>query len=245
MESVIKKKLDYSVRLENFEGPLDLLLYLIKEAKIDIKDIFISQVTDQYLAYMEDIGSLDMDKASEFLEIAATLLEIKSNSLLPKMEDVLFDVEDPAQKMIRRLEEYKLFKEAGEKLKQTENVDRFYKQPDDSAYNIKVVLKDLNLDSLIEAFSKLVVKVQQRKIDIEQPREIELDPFTVDEKIEHIRETLQRKKSLNFIQLFAGKTSKNEIITTFLALLELIREQFAIVSQKNVYGEIIITRAEE
>jgi segregation and condensation protein A len=245
MEGVIKKKLDYSVRLQNFEGPLDLLLYLIKEAKIDIKDIFISQVTEQYILYMSQIGTLDMDKASEFLEIAATLLEIKSNSLLPKIEDILFDTDDPAQVMIKRLEEYKIFKESCEKLKLIENVNRYYKAPDDSVYNVTVVLKDMDLENLITAFSKLLIKAQQKKRDIEQPREIERDPFTVDEKIEYIKEILQIKKTISFIDLFSADVTKNEIITTFQALLELIREQYVTVSQKAVYDDILITYAED
>jgi len=241
----IKKKLDYKVHIDNFEGPLDLLLYLIKEAKIDIKDIFVSEVTEQYLAYITELDDLDMEKASEFLEIAATLLEIKSNSLLPKIEDVLFDTEDPAQKMIRQLEEYKLFKESCEKLKQSENVDRYYKVPDDSVYNVKVVLKDMNLDGLLDAFSKMLTKVQQKKDDIEIPKEIQKDPYTVEEKIMFIREMLTSKKSVAFTDLFGEDVSKKEVIATFQALLELIREQFITVNQKAVYGDILITITEE
>ncbi len=243
--TVFKKKLDYNVRIENFEGPLDLLLYLIKEAKIDIKDIFISEVTEQYLSYMADLGALDMEKASEFLETAATLLEIKSNSLLPKIEDVLSDSEDPAQKMIRQLEEYKLFKESCEKLKMIENINRYYKIPDESVSNVKVILKDMNIEGLIEAFSKLLFKSEERKRDIEVPREIQKDPYTVEEKIIFIKSMLLKRRSVSFIDLFAGAAVRSEIITTFQALLELIREQFVTVAQKTVYGDILITLTEE
>lgn len=244
-KSIFKKKLDYKVHIENFEGPLDLLLYLIKEAKIDIKDVFVSEVTKQYLLFMTEIDNLDMEKASEFLEIAATLLEIKSNSLLPKMEEVLPDEEDPAQKMIRQLEEYKLFKESCEKLKKVENIDRYYKMPDDSVYNTKIILKDMDLEGLLNAFSKMLIKAEQKKIDIEVPKEIQKDPFTVDEKIMHIKSVLIKQKSVLFFDLFDENVTKNEIITTFQALLELIREQFITVKQKAVYEDISIKITED
>lgn len=245
MEVVLNKKLDYNVHIEKFEGPLDLLLYLIKEAKIDIKDIFVSEVTEQYLLYMANLEGLDMEKASEFLEIAATLLEIKSNSLLPKIEDVLPDAEDPAQKMIRQLEEYKLFKESCEKLKLIENINRYYKTPDDSVYNVKVILKDMDLEGLLNAFSKMLFKSQQKKRDIEIPKQIQKDPFTVDEKIGLIKAVLIKRKSVSFIDLFEDAASRNEIITTFQALLELIREQFVSVIQNAVYDDILITITED
>ena len=105
-ESVV----DYSTKLENFEGPLDLLLHLVKEAKIEIKDIFVSEVTDQFLMYIQSLDKIDLDKASEYLNMAATLVEIKSKSVLPPVEDEFFEEEDPEQMVIRQLEEYKLFK---------------------------------------------------------------------------------------------------------------------------------------
>ena len=111
----LKVKSDYEFKLTNFEGPLDLLLHLIKEAKIDIKEIFVSEVTNQYLKFMEQLDTIDMEKASDFLDVAATLLEIKSNSLLPKLEEEAEEEEDPKQRFIRLLEEYSLLKEAGER----------------------------------------------------------------------------------------------------------------------------------
>ena len=145
------------VRLSQFEGPLDLLLHLIKEAKIDIQDIFISQITDQYLKIMENIDSVDIEKASDFIDMAATLLEIKSKKLLPKPVTACdVDEEDPEVVFIRRVQEYKLFKEASEKLKEIEDVDRFYKQPDDNVGDFRYVLSEnLDLNALISAFTKL------------------------------------------------------------------------------------------
>ena len=119
-EIKFESNVDYLTKLDNFdfEGPLDLLLHLIKEAKIEIKDVFVSSVTDQFLQYIErNLEALDIDKASEYLTMAATLLEIKSKSLLPKIEDIEIDIEDPEKALIRKVEEYKLFKETAEKLK--------------------------------------------------------------------------------------------------------------------------------
>lgn len=234
----------YTVRLSNFEGPLDLLLYLIKEAKIDIKDIFISKVTDQYLLYMQNINELDLEKASEFLSTAATLLEIKSNSLLPKIE-YIEDTEDPAKKMIRQLEEYKMLKEGADKLRELETLNRFYKVPDDSVYNVKVVLKDMTLDGLLDAFSKLLTRVSQKEHDVAQPKEIARDPFTVEDKIMYIREVMQVKKQIFFSQLFEPDCPRSEIIATFQALLELIRWQFVWVEQQGIYREITLNLVEE
>ena len=146
-ESVV----DYSTKLDNFEGPLDLLLHLIKEAKIEIREIFVSQVTEQFLAYINGIENLDVNRASDYLNMAATLLEIKSKSILPREEE-LDDLVDEQEMLIQKLEEYKLFKEASEKLKDQQNVSRFYKEPDKSAGDVKIVYKDFNLDGLIEAF---------------------------------------------------------------------------------------------
>ena len=117
----------YKIKLENFEGPLDLLLYLIKDSKVEIEDIKLAEVTDQYLEYMEDLDSIDMEKAAEFIDIAATLLEIKSKHLLPQENVEIPDEQDDEKLLLMRLKEYKLFKEAGEKLKLQENVNRLYK----------------------------------------------------------------------------------------------------------------------
>ncbi len=236
-ESVV----DYSTKLDNFEGPLDLLLHLIKEAKIEIKDIFVSQVTEQFLKYMASVESLDVDKASEYLNMAATLLEIKSKSILPKIEEYLDDIEDPEQALIRQLEEYKIFKEASEKLKEQENVLRFYKEPDKSVGDVKVVYTDFNLDGLISAFSKLLMRVDDKKRQENVLKEIPKEVFTVKDKVEHIRETLLIRKELSFFELFTNYYTKNELITTFQAMLELLKLQYIAVEQNGVFDDITIT----
>lgn len=236
---------DYSTKLENFEGPLDLLLHLIKEAKIEIKDIFVSEVTEQFLEYMNGVNVLDVDKASEYLNMAATLLEIKSKSVLPAEEKVLDDLEDPEQALIRQLEEYKLFKEASEKLKETEEVNRFYKEPDKSMDDVKVVYTDFNLEGLINAFSKMLMRIDDRKRQENVLKEIPKEVFTVKDKIDYMRDVLKKKNCVSFFELFSSYYTKNELITTFQALLELLKFQYVTVQQNGVFDDITITLRED
>lgn len=236
---------DYSTKLDNFEGPLDLLLHLIKEAKIEIKDVFVSQVTEQFLAYMNGVSVLDVDKASEYLNMAATLLEIKSKSILPKIEEYLDDIEDPEQALIRQLEEYKLFKEASEKLKSQENVMRFYKEPDKSVGDVKIVYNDFNLEGLISAFSKLLMRVDDKKRQENTLKEIPKEVFTVKDKVEHIRSVLLERKEASFFELFSSYYTKSELITTFQAMLELLKLQYISVEQNGVFDDITISLRED
>ena len=240
-ESVV----NYSTKLDNFEGPLDLLLHLIKEAKIEVKDIFVSQVTEQFLTYIDGLEELDVDKASEYLNMAATLLEIKSKSILPKVDDFIDDIEDQEQALIRQIEEYKLFKEASEKLKTKENVERFYKEPDKSVGDVKVVYNDFNLDGLISAFSKLLMRIDDKKRQDNVLKEIPKEVFTVKDKVDHIRTTLLDRKEMSFFELFTSYYTKNELITTFQAMLELLKLQYITVVQNDVFDDMTITLRED
>ncbi len=236
----------FRVKLNQFEGPLDLLLTLIKSAKIDICDIFLSEITEQYLAIVSDISDVDVDKASDFIEMAATLLEIKSKKLLPKPPvEIEEDEETPEQKLIRQIEEYKLFKEASERLKEIEDVNKFYKEPDPKAGDFRYVLpNDLNLDNLIQAFSKLLFKVNL-KAEVPVERKIEKDRFTVSQKMGQIKDLLLIKNRFKFSELFEADYSKSEIINTFLALLELLKTQIISVEQKGTFEDIIINKRED
>lgn len=243
-----EEDIDSSLRfkLDQFEGPLDLLYHLIKVAKIDIRDIFISQITEQYLEMMKDIDSLDMEKAADFTLMAATLLEIKSKQLLPKPEVVSdADEEDPEEKLYRQLEEYKLFKEASEKMKEIEDVGKFYKKPDDSAGSYRYELPEkLEVDALISAFSNLLHRVSVKAEEITE-RKIVKDRFTVAEKIAQIKDALLLKPRFQFTELFEADYSKSEIINTFLALLELLKTQIIKVEQSSTFGNIDIIKREE
>ncbi len=230
---------DYSTKLDNFEGPLDLLLHLIKEAKIEIKDIFVSEVTEQFLQYINGLDILDVDKASEYLSMAATLLEIKSKSILPKIEDITDQIDEEVQ-LIRQLEEYKLFKEASVKLKEQENILRFYKEPDKSVGDVKIVYSDFNLEGLISAFSKLLMRVDDKKRQENILKEIPKEVFTVKDKVEHIRTVLLDRKEVSFFEMFSSYYTKTELITTFQAMLELLKLQYIAVEQNGVFDDITI-----
>ena len=241
-ESVV----DYNTKLSNFEGPLDLLLFLVNRAKIEIREIFVSQVTEQFLSYVENAVDLDIEKESDYLNMAATLLEIKSKSLLPVVTfDDEFDAYDPEQELYQQLEEYKLMKEASEKLKDIETTARFYKEPDDKANDVRIIYKDFTLDGLIKAFSDLLLRSDlQRRIKGAQ-KEIPKEVFTVADKVNHIKQTLLEKLSCNFLDLFSESASRTEIITTFQAMLELLKVQYIAAVQDGTYGDITITLRED
>lgn len=233
----------YKVKLDNFEGPLDLLLYLIKDSKVEIENIKLAEVTDQYLEYMEDLDKIDMEKAAEFIDIAATLIEIKSKHLLPSEQPIEIDEQDDEKMLIMRLKEYKLFKEASEKLKAQENVNRLYKQPDDKVNDFRVILKQMNVDNLISAFTKMLSKASL-EVAIEETKTIERDRWTVEEKEFEIRTLVSEKGIMKFSEIVTSDFTRGEIITTFMALLELLKRQQIIVSQYEQFGEITIEKGE-
>ena len=232
LQMTIPEEGEYRVHLENFEGPLDLLLHLIKEAKLDITTLKISDITEQYLAFMDEIDTLDMEKASEFIEVAATLLEIKSKKLLPRLDDVKPEEEDSESNLIRRLQEYKLFKEASEDLKAIENINRMYKEPEPAANKYKIILKDMKLDNLLDAFTKILHKVVR-------------DRFTVQEKMAAIKDAILIREKVKFEELFEPDSTKSEVINVFLAILELLKQQVISIHQESSFDEIEITKNEE
>ncbi|MDD2445205.1 MAG: segregation/condensation protein A [Clostridia bacterium] len=234
---------EYNFKLENFEGPLALLLEIIKKNKLDIEEVKLADLTSQYLKYMENV-SLDMENASEFILMASTLIEIKSKSLLPRPEENLLDEEDNEMFILNRLKEYKLFREAGEDLHEIENVDRLYKHPDKDVGNPRFVLKDMVLDKLLDAFVGIITKVEKKDI-IEQPKKIQKDRFTVAEKTISIRNILIKDKQIKFVDLFESEQTKSELINIFLAILELIKMQIAKVEQVNIFSDITIYLNEE
>ena len=241
-ESVV----DYHTKLSNFEGPLDLLLYLVNKAEIEIKDIFVSEVTEQFLAYINEAEDLDIEKESEYLSMAATLLEIKSKSLLPVVTfDDEFDQIDPEQMLFQQLEEYKLIKEASQQLKEIESTDRFYKDPDEKANDVRIVYKDFNLDGFIKAFKDLLARTDlERRIKTEE-KAIPKEVFTVADKIAFLKETLLERETCSFFELFTEYATRTEIITTFQAMLELLKLQYLTVVQRETYGDIIVNLRED
>ncbi len=253
VESVknFETEVDYTTVLDNFEGPLDLLLQLIKQEEIEIKDVFVSQVTEQFLSYMKGLPYLDLEKASEYLNIAATIIDIKARSLLPPPDDEFGDYydedDDPAQELIQALEEYqilheKLTKEEADKLKERETVGYFFKAPDKDLTGVNVQYKDFTLDGLVRAFNKMLMRVETQRKNNPPPREIPKDTYTVRDKIARIRERIQSQEEIAFEELFDGDTTTPEIVTTFQALLELLKKQFITVTQEELFGAIRIQK---
>jgi segregation and condensation protein A len=237
---------DYKVRLEIFEGPLDLLLYLIKRDEIDIYDISIERITRQYLEYLQAFKELNIDVAGEFVVMAATLIYLKSRSLLPvdqqpPEEDA--DEDDPRWELIRQLIEYKKFKEAAAQLhtRELEQERTFTREGGSLAALAEAPFRlgEVGIFQLINAFQNVIKRVDAR----EDLREIFGEHFTVSEKIDIILQRVADGGRLRFAELFGEIASRIEIVVTFLALLELIRLRQIRAVQSDPFGEIEIAAA--
>ena len=231
-------------KLDNFAGPLDLLITLIKKDKIEIEDVEISKLTEQYLAVMQDITAVDLEAASEFIEYAAYLIELKSKKILPKVETQEDDEFDEEYMFKPRLREYQMFKEVNEKLKTYESNDKFYKSPEKEANKFRIILKDMQLDMLLDAFVGIMHKVNKVE-KAKESKEVARESYTVEQKISTIKDTLISRNKIKFSDLFLESTSKEEIITTFMALLELIKLQFIKVAQDDLFSDIQIEKTGE
>lgn len=235
----------YNIILERFQGPLDLLLHLIESAKVDIYDIPINEITNQYLEYIENMKTLDLEVTSDFLVMASTLLEIKSRNLLPKAvsEDDEDEV-DPQEELIKQLIEYKRFKGISKILGDLEKkqLDVYYKPREDlNAYeNNQEVDLDLDVELLASLFYEFLNKFEDKtpNINIE---DIYGDEYYVDEYIDVILDGLKNKDKLKFSSLFKAENIR-EIVVLFLATLELIRMDKISVVQDYLYSDIIIRK---
>ncbi len=232
----------YKVTLKQFDGPLDLLLTLISAAKIRIEDIFISEITEQYLSYMEQVDDLDMDSASEFLQMASTLIEIKSRAMLPKPPKVE-DEEglSPEEVLIKQLKEYKLFKEATERMKTLEDgaMNLITKLPDEFPLPPQEFeLTGLTVDRLTSAFLRVLRRVEEREAGA-PPRRIQRDSFTVADCMRRIKRRL-KSGAVRFEELFDGAVTRSEYITMFMAMLEMVKDGAVLVAQEDNFGEIFI-----
>src|SRR5581483_2868220 len=236
---------DYKVKLEIFEGPLDLLLYLIKKDEIDIYDIPIERITKQYLDYMELFKILDLDVAGDFVVMAANLIYIKSRSLLPKDQqppDEAAEEDDPRWELVRQLIEYKKFKDAAAHLQERElaRENLFSRMPDKPEAAAERPLGEVSIFDLINAFNNVLKRLNKA----EDLREIFEENFTVSDKIDLIMKMTMSNVALKFSELFSGAASRTEVVVTFLALLELIRLKQIRAQQNDVFGEIEIVRVE-
>lgn len=244
MQNETSEESPYKVKLEVFEGPLDLLLHLIKENEIDIYDIPIALITQQYLEYLDLMKELNIEVAGEFLVMAATLIHIKSKMLLPPSEEETEEekLEDPRAELVQRLLEYKKFKEAAEALalREIEWRDAFSRQPLNPERLIgeeEPLLLDLNLFDLLSALRKVLERVPDKAI-----YEVTREELSLKDRISMILDTIQGKESITFDELFSGDVTKAEVIVTFLALLEIIRLRLVRIFQAENFGIIRISR---
>jgi segregation and condensation protein A len=239
---------EYKVKFEVFEGPLDLLLYLIKKEEVDIYEVNLTRLAQQFIEYIETMRLLDLEIAGEFLVMAATLMYIKSRELLPveqraevEGED---DGDDPRWELIRQLVEYKKFKDAACQLQalETRQADVFARVPGKLEFERDAPLPrpDVSIFDLVNAVN-VVLKRFNKPQDL---RDIFEDKWTVSEKIESLVRMLSERSTLKFSELFEGVTSRTEVVVTFLALLELIRLKQLTAVQREPFAEIEICRAE-
>lgn len=244
---------DINVKFNVFEGPMELLYHLIEKNEIDIYDIPIAELADQYIDYIKKFPK-DMESISNFLIMASSLLEIKSKMLIPKpkiQEEENYD--DPRAELVKRLLEYKKFKEISNLLKsrQEDGYSVVFKESEDeiktiSAANtpeIEDILSNVTMDTLLDIF-KDVLKRKDLKVDKIRStfNSVKKDPFTIEEKISYIKEILRTKKSFSFEEIFKNDTEKIEVVTTFLALLELIKIKEIKVQQVDTFDKIIISK---
>lgn len=240
--------MEYKVSIEAFEGPLDLLLHLLKEAKVNIYEVKISEITQQYLDYIHAMEQLQLEVASEYLVMAATLIEIKSKSLLPK-QVVKIDEEyeeDTKEALIQRLVEYQQYKEVSKELRELETErGQFYTKPpiDFSSYmddETKLPSTNLQVNQLLVAFEKMM---RRHKLAKPLKTKIMSQGLTVEERMLSLTVQLKYKKRVNFVDLFES-FDREYIVTTFLALLELVKGSQVVVFQEDYHESIYISSLE-
>lgn len=240
------------VKLEVFEGPLDLLLHLIDKNKVDIYDIPIVEITEQYLDYIKQMQSQDMNVMSEFLVMAATLIDIKCRMLLPREINEEGEEEDPRTELVQKLLEHKMYKYMSEELrdKQIDAYRNLYREmllPKEIAdykppVNYEELLQDMTLGKLHEIFQSVIKRQVDRKDPVRsQYGNIEKDEVDMDAKISYIETYAREHKTFSFRKLLEKQGSRMEIIVTFLVILEMMKTGAVTISQENLFDDIIIT----
>jgi segregation and condensation protein A len=234
---------EYKVQFEVFEGPLDLLLYLVRKEEVDIYQVNLTKLATQFVEYIELMRRFDLDVASEFLVMAATLMYIKSRELLPGDRQVIDeedaeDAEDPRWELIRKLVEYKKYKDAAARLQTLEETQQrvYPRRAPKLRFERPAPPLQVSVLTLLDAVNEVLQRFRSRH----DASIIEDDPWTVSGMIEHIRERLTRESPLRFSELFSQASSRSEVVTTFLALLELIRLRQVTAQQAGAFGEIEI-----
>lgn len=241
--------MSYEIKLETFEGPLDLLLHLIDKEEMDIYDIQIAKITDQYLQYLNTMQDLQLEIASEFIVMAATLLSIKSKLLLPAhsdnepLMDFEYEEDDPREELIHRLIEYKKYKELSVHLKELEiarsqiftrspsNLSQFIVQEEENP------VEGISLYHLIDSFERVLVKYSYR----DPLTKVEREEISVKDKMKQIIDILKEKNGIiHFSELIITRLTKSEIVVTFLSILELMKQKRIICVQTKTFDDIVI-----
>lgn len=241
--------MSYKVKLDIFEGPFDLLVYLIENARMSIYDIQISEITDQYLRYLQQMQSLDINVATEFMVLAAALIEIKSKMLLPRMKKDGEEIieEDPRTELVQRILEYKRFKTAAEVLEQYEEYNKriFEKPQEDLTQFTKEAEEYLNLD--LRQFVRTFHLFLRKKKNLEDMKKnysrVERQQITVESKINHIKGIfrVKAKRRLNFKELLPPQSSRSDVVITFISVLEMMRQKSMMAKQNVNFGEITLS----
>lgn len=248
--------MEISYKLESFEGPLNLLLHLIEKNKVNIYDIPIAEITDQYLEYVKNMEEESLDVVSEFLVMAATLLDIKARMLLPKEINEEGEEEDPRAELVARLLEYKMYKYMSGELKDMElDADKiFYKAPTipkevkeyEQPVDLDKLLDGLTLTKLQQIFQS-VMRRQQDKIDPIRSRfgTIKREPVSLEEKIVSVMDYARKKRKFSFRGMLTKQNDKTDIVVTFLAILELMKIGKIHLTQENLFDDMMIETLEE
>ncbi|MBR2350153.1 MAG: segregation/condensation protein A [Clostridia bacterium] len=235
-----------SYHLYEEDVALDKLLDICKQDRVAIRDIFVSDITQKYLDYVVELAKedRDYDDIADFLVLAATLVELKANSLLPKLDFVDTDIDDlmtDEQLFFLRAEEYEAYRNAAEKLRGYEVLNRFYRDPVFGENEYKLVIKDFSLQKLIDAFSRMLERAEFEE-DRTAEKYIPNERFSVADRVIDVVEALRAFSKLKLTDLFDKDFSKLEIINTFLAILELVKQQIATIAQENAEAEIFVER---
>lgn len=234
--------MEYRVHLSQFSGPLDLLLHLVEKAEVDIKDIFVSEITSEFLEYLKEIDELDMEQASSFLTVAATLVYMKSRSLFPPAPKEEEEEEDPGELLISQLREYKTFKEASETMRELahEAARMHSKLPEEFPVPpAEIILKDTTTQKLFEAMLSALNRGEEPE-KRETLHEVTADAFTIRSCSRRVRDVLRSNNGKTCFEELTEGASKMEIIVTFMALLEMISCGEIRLSQERYCGRIDI-----
>lgn len=232
--------------ISDFDGPIDLLLELVKSAKIRIEDIFISEVTKQYVEIIKATPreELDYEYAGEFITFAAELVYLKSLRTLPKEDEDEDDgVIDEREAFINKIKEYALLKEQAEKMRDMETINRFVREPVYSEKDYRVCLTNFSLPKLVEAFARVLAN-SERAVRDAIPKKVVKDRFSVHEQMTHIRELIYYHGSFDFEFLFEPDFDRGDIVITFLAVLELMKYGIIKAEQEEAFGKIILYKVE-